>query len=52
MARTRCAAEEIICHLRTIEIEAGNRFHSPTPPYSSQGSREWSSPDFVDTFRA
>jgi hypothetical protein len=42
MARTRYTAEEIICHLRTIEIEAGNRFHYPTPfqltqAYSSQG---------------
>jgi hypothetical protein len=35
MARTRYTAEEIICHLRTVEIEAARVSGSQTPAGSS-----------------
>ena len=42
MARTRYTAEEIICHLRTIEIEAGKGIGPADIPPSATSAR-WSS---------
>jgi hypothetical protein len=38
MARTRYTADEIICHLQTVEIEAGKVLGSQTPVGSSASS--------------